>query len=474
MYENNVPVIDAAISKRLELLGHTMKDTPRLNCSTTSNHTDLPYRHPFLDHVPFHGCAIEQGQSSQSNPPRYVQNRPYCRFQTLSIQSSHISSNRFGGEVLHQIEGQQETDEEVRYHQGAFTVTNPFGMPPEPLVRSNFHFVQNVLEALVVDGTPEATEYSTRGCSQQLPGVTLMLQRYEYANLYHVLMDWWNVWVIATSSLVGAIDQLQLIWLDAHPASPLDSVWETLFGDIYRIQRLPFGLTRRPPSITGTIHSTIVPDHRPSGTITCLDTAILVPSGYTSELYQASTAASLDDTCVDAPQMEAFSDWILLRHNLNGVRKKTGNIVMIDRQPYRAHPRANLRADDRVLDNLVSIGEQIQEDLQASSSALNFTVQIVQLHRLSFREQLRVVREAEVLVGNHGAGLSHCVFMDDDTYVLEFRRSQAGLLFARLADWKPKVRHQFLPPARHRISQNYLYEHLLPALRQIYGIAASL
>ncbi len=50
---------------------------------------------------------------------------------------------------------------------------------------------------------------------------------------------------------------------------------------------------------------------------------------------------------------------------------------------------------------------------------LEIRIAVTSPDRMSFREQLRVVRESRVLVGFHGAGLTHLLFLFPEASVLE-------------------------------------------------------
>jgi capsular polysaccharide biosynthesis protein len=50
-----------------------------------------------------------------------------------------------------------------------------------------------------------------------------------------------------------------------------------------------------------------------------------------------------------------------------------------------------------------------------------YTTQDTILHtRVTTDLFFKAVREAEILVGNHGAGLTNLIFLDKDTHVVEF------------------------------------------------------
>ena len=75
-------------------------------------------------------------------------------------------------------------------------------------------------------------------CTRYFPDTTLFLQRYEYVNLYHTLTDWWNTWTAYRYIRPDEVANVAVIFLDAHPAGNLDTVWTTLFGTSVHLRRL--------------------------------------------------------------------------------------------------------------------------------------------------------------------------------------------------------------------------------------------
>jgi hypothetical protein len=91
---------------------------------------------------------------------------------------------------------------------------------------------------------------------------------------------------------------------------------------------------------------------------------------------------------------------------------------------------------------------------------------------MTFREQVEAIREAEVVVGNHGAGLSHLVFMDQGSHVIEFQMNNL-MFFVHLTECKGgQVTLHQLPDVRSSVSDEYLNTLLLPKFFDIYGGAA--
>lgn len=63
---------------------------------------------------------------------------------------------------------------------------------------------------------------------EAVEGFTVALTRDEYANLYHSVSDWYNVFLL--TQFFNVSSQLpHVLFVDAHPAGPLDSAWNVLF-----------------------------------------------------------------------------------------------------------------------------------------------------------------------------------------------------------------------------------------------------
>jgi glycoprotein 2-beta-D-xylosyltransferase len=354
--------------------------------------------------------------------------RPYCRFANLLVDPDKIQSAMKGGEPLEQVRGQDEGDEMLTYQRGAFTTFVPLEQMSMALSDiSMFYYVKDVLEAFnIVDESATNATLTSKDCSETIPGVTLFVQRYEYVNLYHTMTDWFNTWLAYRE--FGSANVAGVIILDAHPAGGLDDLWTTLFDNVGRVQHL-------------------------AATKTCFESAALVPAGYTSQIYAVENAA----VCADPKLMNEFVDFVLEGLDLQDTRKIPGRVVLIDRRPYPAHARSTNSTDDRMLENMYDVARSISGLVPEVTS-----VQVLQMHTMTMREQIKAIREAHVLIGNHGAGLTQLLFLDKDTYVLEFGRF--NLHFVELCKWKERVTHYMLPGVKSRIDAEYAMFALLPIL----------
>jgi glycoprotein 2-beta-D-xylosyltransferase len=392
------------------------------------------------------GCVAENGGA-----------RPYCKFHNLLIDMSLVTSKAIGGESLwgdnetgtKGIMGQAESDEYLAYRPGAFRiVTTPHRELVMPHRPPTFHYVNDVLSSLKVDLVQNESSVTVReqNCASFLYGTTLFLQRYEYVNLYHTLTDWWNTWTVYRHLREDELAHFAVVFLDAHPQGNLDPVWTTLFGKYIHLRRLDDDALR--------------PKHQDR---LCFQRAMLVPPGYVSHLWPEAPPNGGRGDPAAHEMMDPFVDFVLDKFQLTAVRKIPGRVVIIDRKPYVAHPRSRA-AEDRSLANLPQVAQAIKDRVPSVTS-----VRIVQLHIMTFREQVEAIRQAEVLVGNHGAGLSHLVFMDKGSHVIEFQMNNL-MFFVHLTECKRgQVTFHQLPDVRSEISEEYLNSLLLPKFYDIYG-----
>jgi hypothetical protein len=64
-------------------------------------------------------------------------------------------------------------------------------------------------------------------CDIEIDEPTLLVQRYEYANMYHQWTDWYNAHTVHVALNLTA---MRIELFDGHRASPLDIVWQAAFG----------------------------------------------------------------------------------------------------------------------------------------------------------------------------------------------------------------------------------------------------
>ena len=150
-----------------------------------------------------------------------------------------------GGEAIEEVFQQQEGKEYFKVRKGFFSLpcsSSPkgvqFHVEKTNYRRSNHlnHWLSTLTctevgrAAAKRDNDTAERSASAAGASHvYVPGVTFALQRYEYANIYHTMLDWYNTFIAA---LILGIDPQAATYLivDGHPWGKLDPTWATLFG----------------------------------------------------------------------------------------------------------------------------------------------------------------------------------------------------------------------------------------------------
>lgn len=359
---------------------------------------------------PKHGCQVNEDT-------RMV----FCNFDHLRIDVSKINMVAHGGEDLDTVMGRNEDDEFPTYQKAAFsTRTKPhFEVPTEFRSHKTLHYLDDVLNALRYP-TKKNKGKLDMTCHHTYQGTTLFITRYEYANLFHTLTDWWNAFFVLprrsknSNSIEDIVKADRVVFLDGHAKGLLDPVWGKLFGEYHYIKQMGSG---------------------GNGGGICFEKAIFLPPGYKSHLYNDFRDGK---RCPHTGMTKAFSDYVLHCYDLLSSGSSSsviqGNVVIIDRQPFVAHPRSHPTNLSRrfVASELQTLQKRLRDDIPGVHS-----VNLVRFETLSFGEQLKLLRTTQFLIGIHGAALSHLVFMDEaQSHAIEFQPATQLDFFEYLSQWK--------------------------------------
>ncbi|ESO92054.1 hypothetical protein LOTGIDRAFT_233310 [Lottia gigantea] len=236
--------------------------------------------------------------------------------------------------------------------------------------------------------------------------LTIMVRRYEYANLYHTMTDFYNVFILIKELGASFNDTNILLW-DYHPSGLLDDTWLVLFNRVYSIE-----------------------DVRPKKVLKKLVWGII---GYNSPM----SAFHLPRI----PLVEDFSEFFLSRYEIRPKLKLSCerlNILFIWRHDYVAHPNNPSGLIQRKILNEQEILRAVQK------SNPRHSVEGVQLDVLPMRKQLQLIAHTDILVGMHGAGLTNTLFLPKHAGLIElfpyvvFQSKWVGayLHFESIARWR--------------------------------------
>jgi len=275
-----------------------------------------------------------------------------------------------GGEALARTNSEPEYAD---FGSGGLQLPNPTALEP-----SRFGGYQ---QHLLASATPVPR---TLACGEE-PVTTFIIERREYVNLYHTLIEIFNTYVAI--QLIAPDEPFNLLWLDGHCQGGLDPLWTNILqpASILRLHEYPRDQTR-------------------------FQQLVLVPSGYDSPLYNTGRirASNDGDLLVD------FVETVLAAYPADDRPNHDPVLTFVDRRDYKPHPHSDGRVDRKVA-NLERTIELLKRQYPMHQ------VQAHCLEKLSFGQQIRIVRKSDVLCGVHGAGLTHVLFMRPNCELVEFR-----------------------------------------------------
>jgi len=344
-------------------------------------------------------------KSSNGCWQHYGSSARLCRFDNMAFNADafHVST---GGERPEDVKGREEYKE-------IFTVDYcAVYLPFKPSFWTQWY--QSKLIEAAGEGVPDQSQ-----CDVYLPGLTLMFERIEYANLYHTFTDWFNVhWSLEKLKYhKNGHQELRIIWLDGHAKSNLDEVWADIFN----------------------ANITYVSQYKG---IVCMERGVWLPKN--SPLYDMPKSYvefsyegyEGNDNGSNCGVMDRFIERVLTTYDIPQDRTMDESLdLVIDRQPYFAHPRVDMEKaikDARVLPEM--------EAMFPSS-------RVIKLHEMSFREQVELISRAKSLRGVHGAGLTHLLWLPKGARAVEWQPEDyyENQLFGNLATWVPGISHQTGP-----------------------------
>ena len=335
---------------------------------------------------PKHGCITDSDTKI-----------PYCQIQNLRIDTTKISGP-LGGEPLEKTMGRDEDVELPKYLVGAFSTPTQLDLA-ENMNRDYWFYLLEVFMAMDIN--------KRQKCEHTLSGTSLIITRYEYVDMYHTLKDLWNAF-LALPEGVTKVDRV--IFLDSHARGYLDPVWNDLFGPTMHIKHIDEG--------------------------TCLEQAIFVPPGYSSVLWPLGRLYN-GNRCT--AMANAFVDFVLQGYELQNIKKQEGNVLIFDQVRHLDHPRS-IPEEQHDSSEFLDMQAKILDETEA------INVQVVDLHKLSFKSQLKLVRQADIMMGYQqqgsyeGSQLAHVMFLQDGATFIELKNS--GNQMQGIARWRPVIKYR--------------------------------
>ncbi|GLT57550.1 hypothetical protein SLA2020_305160 [Shorea laevis] len=335
-----------------------------------------------------------------------------------------------GGERLEEVMGRGEEEELPEFEEGAFQVEGGSGKKQGRLVSEEFldqyvpvggilrHTMRGLMKSIQV------ADENDFNCEEWVEEPTLLVTRYEYANVFHTVTDWYSAYV--SSRVTGLPNQPHVVFVDGHCEAQLEETWKAMFSGL-----------RYAKHFSGPV---------------CFRHAVIAPLGYETPLFKG---LSEEIDCHGAPAQD-------LRQNPND--RKTArlsefgeltraafgfpvnrhhpekppndhNVLFVRREDYLAHPRHGGKIESRL-----SNEQEVFDSLQTwSSNHVECKVNLINglFAHMTMKEQVQAIQDASVIIGAHGAGLTHIVSALPKTVILEIISSQFRRPhFQLIARWK--------------------------------------
>ncbi|XP_060080976.1 uncharacterized protein LOC132560320 [Ylistrum balloti] len=229
---------------------------------------------------------------------------------------------------------------------------------------------------------------------------TIFVLRYEYANLYHQMTDFYNAFLIANLLKIPP-DDLDVVLMDQNAPSVLDKTWDVLFGDVQKIKDI-----NEPVVYKEMIWAVI---------------------GYNSPMNFHSLYS--------LPYGDEFSQFFKARYNAGPkVLDCAGvSILFVWRRNYVAHPGNPSGSISRKIKNEKELIDAVQEVFPGHNVAG------IQLDEHEINDQVKWVSQTDILVGMHGAGMSHIMELPHHAGVLELfptYKAKTNRHFRAMARWR--------------------------------------
>ncbi|KAK7485100.1 hypothetical protein BaRGS_00023640 [Batillaria attramentaria] len=355
-----------------------------------------------VDHVDFFGKKLALTgdplwkwleKRTKINDHFFLYDNKMALLYDVVVDPSRRSLGRLGGEDMKDVWDQEEAVEYLELKDGFFTLQCSFRPSVRYGEKDHLNQWQESLKCV--------SDVKSVKTSHTVSGLTIALQRYEYVNLYHTMTDFYNAF-LAMLAFDQHPDDITILWVDAHPKGGLDDVWTTLFGRAYRAARLP-GPTR-------------------------FSAMAWAAMGYNSPLNQHDRSS--------VGHLGEFRHFFLSRFGVDGGRSKNCSslsLLFIWRRDYVAHPRNKGGSVSRKIFNENELMREVKKVVGPGDR-----VQGLQLDALPMKQQLEKIASTDILIGMHGAGLSHTLFLPQHGGLLELYPPDMNwhLHFASMASWR--------------------------------------
>jgi hypothetical protein len=354
-----------------------------------------------------------------------------CRLPKVGIDTSKIDGS-LGGETFESVLHRDEKAELLQFRHGALLLLSEKRNEHPFFFNENRHEVAKSLDVGMMNflqtasRNPQNITHAPAFEDSKNTTTTLLVRRSDYANPCWVLVVMYNVYIVLQQFGISTGD-VQIVWVDGHAQGNLDTVWQELFG-------------RQPIHIKQLSQS-----NNNNTTVVALDNVIVVNShsamtdrAFVSNYRWRQSRSNTMHCSLDPNNhtLVAYRDFVLDKYGMNRKVQEQhtnnhtgGQLTLLVRKNYRAHPRSNGRTD-RVLANVPDDVAYLESEYP------HFNISVVSFEDMHFRQQLSFITQTDVLVAVHGAGNIHTLFLPNHATLVEYfpNKFEARMRFRYLAE----------------------------------------
>lgn len=324
----------------------------------------------------------------------------------------NYATGRKGGEEIKAVINQPEEDEYFQFQYGFMQL--PCEIKPDYFFNNNNHNNQWLFAM------------RTLMAKQQMPvdkvssQFIIAITRYEYANIYHTMTDFYNAFVVM-EFFNKSQTETNILIIDGHPRGALDPTWSVLFNSTQRLGDLP-KRTQFKNLVWGML-------------------------GYNSHI--------MDHYAPSLPLIAEFSKFFLSSYGINATHKLNCdniNIVFIWRRDYLAHPRNPSGSISRKIQNEQELVDTLRKNFP------KFSIKGIQIDLFDMRQQLEFITKTDIMIGMHGAGLTHGMFLPSHAGVIELLPvywAAANEHFEAIARWRDLLYLRWVNSDMNNEAANY-------------------
>lgn len=231
----------------------------------------------------------------------------------------------------------------------------------------------------------------------------------EHVNVFHSMSDWFITFQTIIALKID-INKAQILILDDHVQGPLDNFFQTVFTPNYPVLRWS--------DVQDSFH--------------LYRDVVWIPPGY-SNILIADVGKICGSCCEKLEIFEHFANLVLKNFKLKH-KKSESEIIRITYIPRRPYNLATV--EHSFMSRQISNEEEFIEKMQTMK---NTEINIVDFAKITLREQMSAIaEETDVVIGMHGAGLSHIAWLPPYGALFELFPNNKGRwwCFRHIAQWR--------------------------------------